>query len=320
MRRGRRELSIFSMSALDVLATATGVFVLLLVLVMPYYRKSFDANAEIAARRVAAAETLAKVAAEDADAVRLRGEADAAVAEAERLDAAAAALKRQIQDRQAQRRATEAPPAPQPDPAAGGNRPVVDAVDLVFAIDTTASMGPVIRDLAASMRSIIRILEKLVPSVRIGIAAYSDTDTGLPPLEILPLTSANRDLPRILAFVQALHESSVGSATLEEDVHLGLGAATTMSFRADAVQSVVLIGDAQAHPEYAEEGLYRVRSFVAGSDRRSVSALFVATPSAIRDGLRSRGYFAAVAQAGHGSFSEYAGSMIASVLLSVLVD
>jgi hypothetical protein len=51
-----------------------------------------------------------------------------------------------------------------------------------------------------------------------------------------------------------------------------------------------------------------------------VSSLFVATPSALRDGLRSRPFFAAVAQAGDGSFSAYAGSMIASVLLSVVVD
>ena len=47
MKRRSRELSIFNLSALDVLATATGVFVLLVVMLMPYYRKSFDANAEI---------------------------------------------------------------------------------------------------------------------------------------------------------------------------------------------------------------------------------------------------------------------------------
>lgn len=320
MRRGRRELSIFSMSALDVLATATGVFVLLLVLVMPYYRKSFDANAEIAARRVATSEARAKVTAVDADAIRLRGEAHAASGEAARVDTAAAALEREIQRQARLRLAQPSRPSAQAEPVAGGNRQIVDAVDLVFAIDTTASMGPVIRELAASMGSIIRILKTLVPSVRIGVAAYSDTDTGLPPLEILSLTSADRDLPRIVAFVGALHESPVGSGTLEEDVHLGIGAATTMAFRPDALQSIVLIGDAQAHPEYVEESLYRVRSFVSGNDRRRVSTLFAATPSAIRDGLRSRAFFAEVAQVGNGTFSEYAGSMIAGVLLSVLVD
>jgi hypothetical protein len=181
-------------------------------------------------------------------------------------------------------------------------------------------MGPVIRELASSMASIVRILQRLVPSVRVGVAAYSDRDTGLPPLQVLPLMPADRELPRVLAFVEALHESPIGSQTIEEDVHLGLAAATDMAFRPSALQSIVLIGDAQAHPEYVEETLYQTSAFVAGSDRRSVSALFATTPSAMRDGLRSRGYFAAVAEAGKGSFSDFAGSMIASVLLSVIVD
>lgn len=317
MRRGRRELSIFSMSALDVLATATGVFVLLLVLVMPYYRKSFDANAEIAARRVSTAEIQAKVLTVEETALRHRGEADAALAEAERLNRAAAALEREA----ASRPAVVAPPrVPTPAAVPAGDRQVVDAIDLVFAIDTTASMGPVIRELASSAGSIVRILQRLVPSVRIGVAAYSDRDTGLPPLQVLPLTPADRDLPRILAFLDMLHESPIGSQTIEEDVHLGLSAAMDMPFRPQALQSIVLIGDAQAHPERVEETLYQTRAFVVGSDRRSVSALFAATPSAMRDGLSSRPYFAAVAEVGKGSFSDFAGSMIAGVLLSVIVD
>jgi hypothetical protein len=46
MRRRNRSISILSMSALDVLAMASGVFVLLLVILMPYYRKTMDAHAE----------------------------------------------------------------------------------------------------------------------------------------------------------------------------------------------------------------------------------------------------------------------------------
>lgn len=317
MRRASRELSIFSMSALDVLATATGVFVLLLVLVMPYYRKSFDANAEIAARRVSITEIRAKVSTIEEAASRYRGEAEAALAEADRLNRAAAALQREASARPV---VPTKPRVPQPTAETRGDRQVVDAIDLVFAIDTTASMGPVIRELASSMASIVRILRRLVPSVRVGVAAYSDRDTGLPPLQVLPLTPAERSLPEVLAFLEALHESPIGSQTIEEDVHLGLAAAMDMPFRPAALQSIVLIGDAQAHPEYVEDTLYQTRAFVASSNRRTVSALFATTPSAMRDGLSSRPYFAAVAEAGKGSFSDFAGSMIAGVLLSVIVD
>jgi hypothetical protein len=288
--------------------------VLLLVMLMPYYRKSFDAGAEIAARRAAASETRAKVEALDRSAVLLRGEAEAARAEAERFNAAAAALERQAA---ASPKAVADTPA-KPVPVAMGNTPVVEAVDLVFAIDTTASMGPVIRELASSMESIVRILERLVPSLRVGIAAYSDSDTGLPPLNVLPLTPADRYLPRIMAFVDGLHESPIGSPTIEEDVHLGLGAAMSMQFRPDALQIIVLIGDAEAHPEFKEETLYRVGTFVDRNDRRMVSALFTTTPSSLRDGQRARAFFVHVASAGKGAFNDHAGSMIESVLLSVI--
>lgn len=59
MRRRSRQLAVFTMSALDVLAMSTGVFVLLLVLLMPYYRREHDANAEIQGVRAAQAETVA---------------------------------------------------------------------------------------------------------------------------------------------------------------------------------------------------------------------------------------------------------------------
>ncbi len=108
---------------------------------------------------------------------------------------------------------------------------MVEAIDLIFVIDTTASMGPVIRELAASTRSIVRILERLVPSVRIGISAYKDHDIPLPPVITLPLTSTDPYLPRILGFLDNLEESPIGSRTIEEDVHLGLEAATLMRWR-----------------------------------------------------------------------------------------
>jgi von Willebrand factor type A domain len=311
MRRRNRTVSIFSLSALDVLAMATGVFVLLLVMLMPYYRKTFDANAEIEAVRVAAAENVAEVQALEESAARYRAEAGAAAAEAAELSARAAALE------QAAR-----PVAPPPVARAGSDagQQVVEAIDLVFVIDTTASMRPVIRELAVAMRSIVRILQRLVPSVRIGIAAYKDRDTGLPPVITFPLTPTDPYLPRIVGFVESLDASPVGSRTIEEDVHLGLEAATLMRWRADARQVLVVIGDAAAHAEYQNETFWRARNFVQGNELRSLSTLFVTTPSSLQAGQRARPYFQALAQAADGAFNDHAGSMTESVLLSVLVD
>ena len=312
MKRPNRTVSIFSLSALDVLAMATGVFVLLLVMLMPYYRKTFDANAEIEAVRVAAAETIAEVQSLEQTAARYRAEAGAAVEEAAELQARAAALE------QAARAKIRPRPVVQegPDP----KQQVIEAIDLVFVIDTTASMTPVIRELAVSMRSIVRILQRLVPSVRIGVSAYKDRDTGLAPVITLPLTPTDPHLPRIVGFVESLDASPVGSRTLEEDVHLGLEAATLMRWRPDARQVLVVIGDAAAHAEYQSETFWRAQSFVQHSELRTLSTLFITTPSSLAAGQRARPYFQALARAGDGTFNDHTGSMIESVLLSVLVD
>jgi von Willebrand factor type A domain len=312
MKRPNRTISILSMSALDVLAMATGVFVLLLVMLMPYYRKTFDAYAEIEASRVAAAESLAEVQSLEATAARNRAEAAAAVAAAAELQARATALE------QAARQKLRPMPVVQegPDP----KRQVIEAIDLVFAIDTTASMTPVISELAVSMRSIVRVLQRLVPSVRIGISAYKDRDTGLPPVITFPLTPTDPHLPRIVGFLESLEASPIGSRSIDEDVHLGLEAATLMRWRPDAKQVLVVIGDAEAHSENMNETFWRARNFVQGNELRALSTLFVTTPSSLSAGQRARPYFQALAKAANGTFNDHTGSMIESVLLSVLVD
>jgi hypothetical protein len=300
------------MSALDVLAMATGVFVLLLVMLMPYYRKTMDAEAAIEAARVATADSLAEVQSLKETAARYRAEAGAAAAEAAELQARAAALE--LAARQRLRPSPVVQEGPDP------KRQAIEALDLVFAIDTTASMTPVIYDLAVSMRSIVRILQRLVPSVRIGISAYKDHDIPVPPVITLPLTPADPHLPRIVAFLDSLEASPVGSHSIDEDVHLGLEAATLMRWRPDAKQVLVVIGDAEAHPENVNETFWRAQKFVQDNELRTFSTLFVTTPSSLAAGNIARSYFQALAKAGNGAFNDHAGSMVESVLLSALAD
>jgi hypothetical protein len=318
MKRPNRTVSIFTLSALDVLAMSTGVFVLLLVMLMPYYRKTFDANAAVTQMRVSASETLARVQSLEEEAVLYRGEAEGAEREASRLNALASTLEDQARANLSRMEALDAAPRERlgPDP----KNLVVEAIDLVFVIDTTSSMGPALQELSASMRSIVRILERLVPSVRIGVAAYKDRDTGLPPLTILPMTPTDRNLPRILDFVDHLDAARVGSPTVEEDVQLGLAAAFAMRLRPNARQAIVVIGDAAAHKVFQEETLIRARNFVRTNKNRTVSTLFVTTPSSLMHGQRDRPYFQRLAAAGSGTFNDHAGSMTESILLSVLVN
>lgn len=329
MRRRSRDLAAFSMSALDVLAMSTGVFVLLLVMLIPYYRKTQDAEARLAQLGTTIAATEAAASQASARTAATGSEADELRRDAARLAAAAAALEAQAaRDRAARPRAprpapvTPKPPTPQPVPALG--TPVAGEMDLVFVIDRTASMTPVIGALAQDLTSIVRVLERLVPSLRIGVVAYSDRDTGQNPISILPLTPTDQGLPRILQFVQGLRASTVSSPTPDEDVYLGLQAAVSLPMRPTAIQSLVLIGDASAHPQEVAPALQLVRSFVArapsGGGKRSVSALFATTPGSVARGDIDRRFFQDIARAGNGVFTDHAGSMIESVIASVLLE
>jgi von Willebrand factor type A domain len=309
VKRLDRSVVLLTMSALDTLATAIGVFVLLVALLMPYYQNSFDLEETITALRVAHEQNAAQL-----DDVKERiaeesAKADAALMEAQQVSAQAAAIEAAIQPQ----------PKPSPKPADDTKGRVVDALDLIFVIDSTASMTPVIADLASSLASVVRVLERMVPSIRIGVAAYNDRDTGQVPVAILPPTSANEHLDRVIAFLERLQASTIGSRTIEEDVHLGIEAATLMKLRPEVRQTLVLIGDASVHLPLVDETIYRVRNFVANHKHRTVSAMYISTPSS-----RSHNenipmtFFRAIAEAGKGTYTDHTGSMMESVLLSVL--
>jgi hypothetical protein len=309
MKRVDRSIVLLTMSALDTLATAIGVFVLLVALLMPYYQNSFDLEATITQLRVAHERSSAELENVKEEIAEESAKADAALMQAQQVSARAAAIEARVQRQ----------PEPSPRLADGTKARVVDALDLVFVIDTTASMGPVIGEVAMSLTSVVRVLERMVPSIRIGVSAYNDRDTGQIPVVVLPLTSANEHLDRVLAFLEQLSSSTVGSRTIEEDVGLGLEAAMLMNLRPDVRQTFVLIGDASVHLELVQETLYRVRNFVAGHKQRTISALYVPTPSSIAHGEDIPiTFFRAVAEAGKGNYTDHTGRMMESVLLSVL--
>lgn len=324
MKRPNRTLSIFTLSALDVLAMATGTFVLIVVLLMPYYRKSFDAHAEIEEVRVESANATAEAEALEQAAARDLAAAIEARAEAALLQSAAADLEGAAANRKDRVRAAEAKTAARlrriDEMHKLAEQRVIEELDLIFLVDTTRSMQPVLDELAISMKGIVRILERLVPSVRIGFVAYRDRDAGVKPLVILPLTATDSGLDRLLRFVSNLKISPRGSVTLEEDMYLGLNRALSMRLRPDAKQSIIVIGDAAAHSWEVSNTLKRARRFARKGEDNSLSALFVSTPSSRSVGDVGRGFFVDLAAAGGGEFSDHSGKMIESVLLSVLID
>ncbi|MEM8791946.1 MAG: vWA domain-containing protein [Pseudomonadota bacterium] len=323
MRRPGRGIEIFSMSALDILAMATGAFVVMVTLMLPYYQRVLDAQAQTEEVREAEQVMLAEKAdlEEDTAAVnvaagQIESDFEAAAAKKASLEEQIAEIQKrigQLQGAARQSRRTQSRPS-------NLQSTVVDKLDVVFVIDTTRSMIPALQDLSRSLRGIVRVLQRLVPSVRVGVAAYTDADTGFNPVRALPLTDTGSSLPRVLGFVRSLGPPPRGSRTLEEDVELGLSRALSMNWRRDAQRVIVVIGDAEAHRRDRGRAFALASRFQASTPKSAVSTLFVSTPSSRRAGNRARPFFRSLAGAGGGKFNDHTGQMFESVILAVLVN
>lgn len=323
MKRRNRDLVIFNLSALDVLAVATGTFVLLVVLLMPYFRKTLDANAALADVRVSIAQLEAEIEGVGRAAAADLAAASASAAQAASLEAAAAE-RRSLADelnRESQRTAARAAQDERLSATLekAYDKRIIEDLDLVFVIDTTASMRPVIRDLSLSLGGIVRVLERLVPSLRVGVVAYRDYDVGAGWfVRSLPPTPTASAMAQVQDFVDWLKRAPRSSKTPREAVLLGLGEALSLPLRPGAKQSVIVIGDAAPHRDEERQTLDLARRYARSAPERSVSALFVDTPSYRIFGTGDREFFALLARHGRGEFNDHSGGMIESVLLSVL--
>jgi hypothetical protein len=323
MKRRNRDLVLFNLSALDVLATATGVFVLLAVLMMPYFRKTLEAHAELADVRASVEQLEAEV-----EGVRRATAEEAAAAaeisvEAQATEAAAA--QRRAATKQLKQEAERARSSADQDEQLVASleqdydKRIIEALDLVFVIDTTASMRPVIRDLSLSMSGIVRVLQRLVPSLRVAVVAYRDHDTGAGwTVRSLPPTPTSSSMAEVQAFVDWLKRAIRSSRTPREAVYAGLREALSLPLRPGAKQSIIVIGDAAPHRNEERRTLDLARRYVRSGSERSVSALFVDTPAYRLYGTGDRNFFAALARTGGGEFNAHSGGMIEGVLLSVL--
>ena len=323
MRRPSRTVSIFTLSALDVLAMATGVFVLLVVMLMPYYRKTFDAGAEMEGLRLGISEMQAEIEVSEsaaADAMQAAAEAEA---EADDMEAAAAQLRASAAEILAQASAgntgRQGATRPTPKPKQAETQ-ITEQLDLVFVIDASGSMAQVLVELRQSLRGIVRVLERLVPSLRIGFVAYRDYDVGEWVTHDLLLQPTSTNLNLILNFAAGLRPARVGGSTVTEAVYAALERATRMNYRPSAKQTIIVIGDAAAHPGDQAKTLELARAFHASGPRRTVSTLFVTTQAFLRYGRGDRTFFAELARSGGGAFSDHRGELLESVLISVLED
>lgn len=307
----RQSLEVLSISALDIFASALGVFILMAIIMFPYYLKQPSLEVDLAGAE-----------AELAAAAKSRTEADEAIEIAEDDKAAeearlAEALER-LQRAQAAAAVAQAdvPTVEEPKTSEQDVPLSIQDLDLVFIMDATGSMGRELADLQANLIGVIRVLHRLAASLRVGFVAFKDRGddylTRSFPLE--PMEGAN--VGAIIRFVQLLYAKGGGDDP--EPVDEALAVAIAMPWRSDAQGRIIVIGDAPVHARNRRKTLGLAEQFRRSAPDeaapRSVSAIFTGNSPA------NAAFFQALAQSGDGDFSIHQGQMIESVLLSVLPD
>lgn len=317
--RPNRTFDVLSISALDLFASALGVFILLALFLFPYYLREPSIENELEgarARFVAMSEAVADAHRESTAARAERTSAEARLSRARdaiaglRHDAAAARLR--LAEKEAAAAARVPIPVPEPVPVSDEGKLAISDLDLVFVMDTTGSMDDELADVQANLLGIIRVLHRLSPSLSVGFVAYRDRGDAYLTREfpLSPMSTAN--LSKLVRFVQTL--SAAGGGDPPEPVDEALDAALAMDWRQDAQGLVIVIGDAPAHTR----NWLRSFDFATKFARRPAASGLSRRVSAIFTGDSPPEFFVRLARAGGGDFLLHTGRMIESVLLSVL--
>jgi len=130
-------------------------------------------------------------------------------------------------------------------------------LEIVFAFDSTGSMGPVLKATKERMARMVRALHALVPDARIGVVTYRDH--GKQEKYLTRSVPLDRDLYRSLAFL--LTVDADGGGDRPEAVLEALDVAIAQPWSPRARRVVVVIGDAPAHRETEGELARRAQRF-----------------------------------------------------------
>ena len=180
-------------------------------------------------------------------------------------------------------------------------------IDLVIALDTTASMTGEVASLREEIAGLSALLADLTDDAAVGIIDFKDGCGGSPALRIAPLQRIDREsVRRLAAFTRSMRPGSPPcNTTADEDFAEALRAAVGADWRADSeLRSIVLISDNPAHAHLREQAVADARRFSRGPGaRHTVSAVLVDTSALAGPAYPDTAAFMQrVAEAGGGQF------------------
>ena len=346
MKLRRREINVFSMSALDLFASGMGAFILLAVMALPFFPNTGDSEeriedikdqlAEVREQRDNARDrasgleqVLAKIQ-RDTDVQQVLQEAlndalrqiedtqrevrdlEEALAKAKELQPdegsndAQQALEEALEEAQRQRENAE-------NRALGLENALANAkmpdIDIVICLDVTASMTGQIEGLKREIAVLAGILDRLTPSAGIGIVAFGDR-TWMQPIHVQEIVPTS-NLRQLESFVQILTPNMDPYALRNQDGPEALATALergiALNWRAASERRyVIVVTDNAAYPERETAALQMARGFAA------MEGQYVATVRAnfvpfFSDRQAADRFLPQLAMAGNGQFVDAAG-------------
>ena len=321
MKKRSREINIFSISALDLFASALGAFILMSLVFMVFFTMTAKTPAPEAPDPAPAPQCPAVPAPDPVECPEPAPQPSPATAETlAQIQADLAACEAQLAGTQAEMEALTAYCRAMEQRAGELQQALMDVrippLDIVICLDITGSMADQIQGLKQEIDDLARVLDRLAPSVGIGVVAYGDRlfDRVVEKHPIVR-TDAMSSLRRFVYTLQPKGSTLFGNYNpdIPEAVDRGLAEAVAMNWRTESERRyIIVIGDAPAYPEELASALARAERFAA-ADGRHISAVMVARRDA-------EVFFRQLAASGRGQFVDDVGgqSMIASVLLAIL--
>lgn len=300
MKRRSREINVFSISALDLFASALGAFILMSLIFMVFFAMTSQDSGQDEGVAAALAECR-ELLAGSVDSTEL----ESCRAQLDQAREQQAALAEQLD----QAREQQAALAEQLDQAQ------VPHLDVVICLDITGSMEGHIAGLKQEVSDLARVLDALAPSAALGVVAYGDIQYDrVTHTHPIVNTSSMASLRRFVETLQpGLGMGSGSSGDVPEAVYTALSEAVAMNWRVESERRyIIVITDAGAYPDREASSYDLARRFAMSGDQY-VSTVMVGRNLAeqfLRD----------LARSGQGEFVNDIGgqSMIASVLLAIL--
>ncbi len=360
MRRQTRELNPFTMSAVDLFTAALGAFIVLSIVLIPYFTKNTRIEVDIDALR-AQIELLnqdlevlqGQLAAKEEELDQLAEEASASSAESVSASAAADALMEALNEAEselenaqnelkftgAENEALEeeikklkAQARAMSEELAKSKKKegtlLVPGIDVVYVIDTTNSMGVGVDQVRSGLVGIVSVLRQMAKQVRVGFVAYKTSSRRSDYAVISKdLTDARgRGLDNLVRWVSQLSAQGGG----EEVMFPAMRRAFQMAWNPNAINLIVLVADEPGEAGSLPPLVNMARAFAG--PKRKIATYMPPLPLMLpispadrnyieRQRQEAMGWLQQIAQAGNGRFVlPESGDVSSITLLTLLGD